>query len=226
MLSYGILLRPELAALGNPSMAGVLEAIVGHWGKVFISVGLLISVLGNYLSWSLLAAEVVHSAAVNHTMPSFLARENRRKVPVGALWLTNIVIQAFLLVTYFAEYAFTLALKMTSSMTLVPYLLVAAYALKLAWTAETYGADRRSRAVDGIRAAIATIYAAGMIYAGGRTLLLLAAILYGPGTILFVIARLEQKKTAFTIIEAIMFGAILIAASIGLYSLATGIISI
>ena len=111
-------------------------------------------------------------------------------------------------------------------MTLVPYLLVAAYALKLAWTAETYGADRRSRAVDGIRAAIATIYAAGMIYAGGRTLLLLAAILYGPGTILFVIARLEQKKTAFTIIEAIMFGAILIAASIGLYSLATGIISI
>jgi arginine:ornithine antiporter / lysine permease len=223
MLSYGIMLRPELAALANPSMAGVLEAIVGHWGRVFISVGLLISVLGNYLSWSLLAAEVVHSAAVNHTMPSFLARENSKKVPVGALRLTNIVIQSFLLVTYFAEYAFTLALKMTSSMTLVPYLLVAAYALKLAWTAETYGADRRSRAVDAIRAAIATIYAA---YAGGRTLLLLAAILYGPGTILFVIARLEQKKAAFTIIEAIMFGAILVAASIGLYSLATGIISI
>ena len=30
MLSYGILLRPELAALAKPSMAGVLEAIVGH----------------------------------------------------------------------------------------------------------------------------------------------------------------------------------------------------
>jgi arginine:ornithine antiporter/lysine permease len=226
MLSYGILPRPELAALAKPSMAGVLEAIVGHWGRVFISIGLLISVLGNYLSWSLLAAEVVHSAAVNQTMPSFLARENSKKVPVGALWLTNIVIQSFLLVTYFAEYAFTLALKMTSSMTLVPYLLVAAYALKLAWTAETYRADRRSRVVDGIRAAIATIYAAGMIYSGGRTLLLLAAILYGPGTALFIMARLEQRKTAFTIVEAIMFGAILVAAGIGLYSLATGIISI
>jgi len=226
MLSYGILPRPELAALAKPSMAGVLEAIVGHWGKVFISVGLLISVLGNYLSWSLLAAEVVHSAAVNHTMPSFLARENNKKVPVGALWLTNIAIQMFLLVTYFAEYAFNLALKMTSSMTLIPYLLVAAYGLKLAWTGETYGTDSRSRFVDCIRAGIATIYAAGMIYAGGRALLLLAALLYGPGTALFVIARLEQKKTAFTIIEAIMFGAILVAAGIGLYSLATGIISI
>jgi len=29
MLSYGILLRPDLAALANPSMAGVMEAIVG-----------------------------------------------------------------------------------------------------------------------------------------------------------------------------------------------------
>jgi len=40
---------------------------------------------------------------------------------------------------------------MTSSMTLVPYLLAAAYALRLAWPAETYGADPRYRVVDGMR---------------------------------------------------------------------------
>jgi arginine:ornithine antiporter / lysine permease len=226
MLSYGVLLRPELTSLATPSMAGVLEAIVGPWGKIFISVGLLISVLGNYLSWSLLAAEVLHSAAVNRTMPSFLARENAKKVPAGALWLTNIVIQVFLLVTYFAEYAFTLALKMTSSMTLIPYLLVAAYGLKLAWTGETYVADPRSRAIDWIRGAIATIYAAGMIYAGGAKFLLLSALLYAPGTALFIIARREQKKTAFTLVEGLLFGAILVAAAVGLYSLAAGTISV
>jgi arginine:ornithine antiporter/lysine permease len=226
MLSYGILLRPELAALATPSMAGVLEAIVGPWGKIFISVGLLISVLGNYLSWSLLAAEILHSAAVNRTMPSFLAHENAKKVPVGALWLTNIVIQVFLLVTYFAEYAFTLALKMTSSMTLIPYLLVAAYGFKLAWIGETYEADPRGRAVDWIRGAIATIYAAGMIYAGGAKFLLLAALLYAPGTALFIIARREQRKTVFTPVEWLLFGALLVAAAVGLYSLAAGTISV
>jgi arginine:ornithine antiporter / lysine permease len=226
MLSYGILLRPELTRLATPSMAGVLEAIVGPWGKIFISIGLLISVLGNYLSWSLLAAEVLHSAAVNRTMPSFLAYENARKVPAGALWLTNIVIQLFLLVTYFAEYAFTLALKMTSSMTLIPYLLVAAYGLKLAWTGETYRADPRGRAIDWIRGAIATIYAAGMIYAGGTKFLLLSALLYAPGTALFVIARREQRTTVFTLVEWLLFGAILVAAVVGAYSLAAGIISV
>lgn len=226
MLSYGILLRPELAVLATPSMAGVMEAIVGPWGTVFISIGLLISVLGNYLSWSLLAAEVLHSAAKNRTMPSFLARENANRVPHTALWLTNIVIQVFLLVTWFAEYAFTLALKMTSAMTLIPYLLVAAYGLKLAWTGETYSGDSRSRNVDWLRSAIACVYATGMIVAGGTKFVLLSALLYGPGTILFILARREQAKPVFTATEWAVFACIAIAAVFGLRGLVTGAISV
>jgi arginine:ornithine antiporter/lysine permease len=226
MLSYGILLRPELAALATPSMAGVMEAIVGPWGTVFISVGLLISVLGNYLSWSLLAAEVLHAAALNRTMPSFLARENKNKVPHAALWLTNIVIQAFLLVTYFAEYAFTLALKMTSSMTLIPYFLVAAYGFKLAWTGETYAATKRGRGTDCVRGAIAALYAAGMLVAGGAKFLLLSALLYAPGTILFVLARREQKQMVFMPLEGFVFACVVIAAVIALCGLVFGTITI
>jgi arginine:ornithine antiporter / lysine permease len=226
MLSYGVMLRPDLAALSSPSMAGVMEAIVGPWGKVFISVGLLISVLGNYLSWSLLAAEVVFSAAQNRTMPSFLARENENKAPAAALWLTNGVIQVFLIISFFAEYAFTLALKMTSAMTLIPYLFVAAYGLKLAWTGETYATGGRDRNIDWTRGAIATVYAAGMLYAGGAKFILLSALLYAPGTILFIIAKREQSKTVFTLVEWLIFAVIVVAAIVGLYSLATGMISI
>lgn len=225
MLSYGVMPQTDLAGQPTPSMAGVLEALVGPWGRVFISVGLIVSVLGNYLSWSLLAAEVVHSAAQHRTMPSFLARENDRLVPAAALWLTNGVIQVFLILTWFAEYAFTLALKMTSSMTLLPYLLVAAYGLKLAWTGETYAAGNRSRSVDCIRSAIATLYAAGMLYAGGK-FLLLSALLYAPGTILFVLARREQGTTVFTRLEWLLFAIVVIAAAFGLYGLAVGAISI
>lgn len=226
LLSYGILPRQELASLQTPSMAGVMEAIVGRWGAIFISIALLISILGNYLSWSLLAAEVMHSAAVNRTMPSFLASVNAHQVPVAALWLTNSVIQAFLLVTWFAEYAFTLALKMTSAMTLIPYFFVAAYGLKLAYLGETYHADERARFVDGIRSALATIYAAGMIYAGGPKFLLLSAILYSPGTLLFFIARRERKERVFKPVEAALFATLVIAACAGIYALAVGAISI
>ncbi len=50
ILSYGVLLRPDLAALPTPAMAGVMAELVGPWGLIFISVGLLISILGNYLA--------------------------------------------------------------------------------------------------------------------------------------------------------------------------------
>ena len=226
MLSFGVLRRQDLATLPSPSMAGVLEAIVGPWGKVFISIGLLISVLGNYLSWSLLAAEVVFSAAQNGTMPSFLARENENKVPAAALLLTNAVIQAFLIFSWFADQAFTMALKMTSAMTLLPYLFVAAYGLKLAWTGETYRSDGRGRNADTVRGAIATVYTAGMLYAGGPKFLMLSALLYVPGTILFVIARREQGKLVFTRIEWLVFGIVFAVAICGLYGLASGSISI
>ena len=169
---------------------------------------------------------MLHSAAKNQTMPSFLARENANKVPSAALWLTNIVIQLFLLVTWFAEYAFTMALKMTSSMTLIPYLLVAAYGLKLAWTGKTYEQNGRSRTGDAVRGAIATLYAAGMLYAGGPKFLLLSAILYAPGTILYVLARREQKERIFTGPEMVVFGVLVLAALAALWALVSGSITV
>ena len=167
------------------------------------------------LSRSALIARVVGSMAINRTMPSFLASVNAHQVPAGALCLTNCVIQAFLLVTWFAEYAFTLALKMTSAMTPIPYFFVAAYGLKLAYLGETYHASER--------APVATIYAAAMIYAGGPKFRLLSAILDAPGTLLFFLAKRGRKETVF---EAAMFAALAIAACAGVYALAAGAISI
>jgi arginine:ornithine antiporter/lysine permease len=65
-----------------------------------------------------------------------------------------------------------------------------------------------------------------MIYAGGTKFLLLSALLYAPGSLLFVLARREQGKAVFTTAEALLFGAVVVAALIGVYGLASGSISI
>ncbi len=226
-LSYAILPRAELAALANPSMAGVLEAVVGPWGRAFVSAGLVVAVLGNFLSWVLLAAEVMRSAAGSATMPAAFARENAREVPAAALWASTLAIQALLVVAHFAEHAFTLALKMTSAMALVPYLLVGAYGAKLAVTRETYGADPRGRGRDLVVGALATAYAAAMIHAGGPRFLLLSALLYAPSTLLYAVARREQGRELFASVpERVAFGAIAAAAAGALCALATGAMSL
>ena len=51
------------------------------WGKVFVSVGLIVSVLGAYLAWTLMAAEVLFVAAKDDDMPRFLGRTTRDDVP-------------------------------------------------------------------------------------------------------------------------------------------------
>ena len=222
VLPYGLLPRAELATLRNPSMAGALEMVVGRWGNMFISVGLLISVLGAFLAWTLFAAEVPFMAAKSNLMPNFLNRENAQKVPARSLWMTNLVVQGFLIVTLFAENAFDLALELTSAMALIPYLTVAAYALKLALTRETYERDASTRNREMIIALIATAYSILMLVAGGLDKLLLAALILAPGTILFFLARREQRLKIFTPVEWFVFTVAAIAAITALVGLISG----
>src|SRR5207344_708972 len=63
LLSLGVLGQASLADLKNPSMAGVLEKVVGGWGAALVSIGLLVSVGGALLAWILLAAETLFTPA-------------------------------------------------------------------------------------------------------------------------------------------------------------------
>jgi arginine:ornithine antiporter / lysine permease len=226
ILSYGALARPDLAGLRQPSMAGVLEAVVGPWGALFISVGLIVSVLGAFLSWTLLAAEVLWTASKTKDMPAYLARENAKGAPAAALWLTNAMVQLFLIATLFSADALRLMVDMTGAMTLIPYLLVALYGFMLAWRGETYADDAADRRGDLLRAAVASLYTAFLIYALGMKLLLLSAIIYAPGTLLYIWARREQRLKLFHTAEWIVFAAGVVGAAAGVYGLATGSITI
>jgi arginine:ornithine antiporter/lysine permease len=226
MLPYAVLQRADVAGMRQPSMATVLEAVVGHWGAIFVSVGLLISVLGAYLAWSLICAEVLFTAARTKDMPAIFAKENANKVPANALWLTNIVVQLFVISTFFSRDAFALMLNLTSAMSLIPYLFVAAYGLMLSKRGESYEMRPEERRRDLIMAGIAVIYTVFMIYAGGLKFILLSAVLYAPGTALYIWARREQNKTVFTTSDWIIFTVAIIGAVIGIYGLATGLIAI
>lgn len=226
VLSLGVMTQPELAKLQNPSMAAVLEYIVGPWGAALISVGLIISLLGALLSWVLLCAEIMFAAAKDHTMPEFLSRENANHVPANALWLTNAMVQVFLVITLFSSSTYLSLIYLATSMILIPYLWSAAYALRLAIRGEGYENARRERRKDLFIAAVALLYAIWLIYAGGVKYLLLSALLYAPGVILFAKAKLEAKKPVFTHLENMMFVAVLIGALIAAYGLYDGFLTL
>ncbi|KGU84656.1 arginine-ornithine antiporter [Pseudomonas mediterranea] len=226
VLSLGIMTQPELAKLQNPSMAAVLEHVVGHWGAVLISVGLIVSLLGALLSWVLLCAEILFAAARDHTMPAFLRRENANHVPANALWLTNAMVQLFLIVTLFSASTYLSLIYLATSMILVPYLWSAAYALLLAVRGETYRNALAERRKDQAISAIALIYAMWLLYAGGIKYLLLSALLYAPGAVLFAQARREVGQPVFTAVEKLIFTAVVAGAVVAAYGLYSGFLTL
>jgi len=215
LLPYGIVPRPELAALRNPSLAGVLEAVVGRWGAWLVGIGLVVSLAGAFLSRSLLSAEVLWSAAKAGTVPRAFAAETARRVPAAALWLSSGLVQAFLILTLFAEEAYSIAFKLTSAMILVPYLLVAAFAWKLAAAGEGSRGDR-------LRAMLAMAYAVFVLWAAGPTLLLASTLIFAPGTALFILARRERGERPFGTREAVVFAAAVLLAVASGVGLTTG----
>ncbi|MBB3595262.1 arginine:ornithine antiporter/lysine permease [Rhizobium sp. BK529] len=227
LLPYAALQRPEIAAMSQPSMAGVLAAVVGPWGAVFISAGVIISVLGAYLAWSLVCAEVLYVAARTDDMPRIFGTENQNRVPSAALWLTNIIVQLFVISTYWSQDAFALMLNLTSAMSLIPYLFVAAYGYLVAQRGETYEVRPEERRRDMIIAGIAVIYTIFMIIAGGLKFVLLSALLYAPGTILYFWARREQGKKIFnTVTDWVIFAAAVIGCVAAIVGLSTGYLTI
>jgi arginine:ornithine antiporter / lysine permease len=225
LLPYATAPRSAIAGVQNPSLAGALELVVGHWGAVFISIGVLVSVLGAFLAWSLICAEVLFAAGQSNDMPRLFAAQNANQVPANALWLSNIVVSLFIISTYWSRDAFNFMLDMTSVTSLLPYLLVAAYGVLLARSGVGYEKTPDDRGRDQIFAWIAAIYTIFMFIAAGLKYVLLVTVLLAPGTILYFWARREQNARLFTSVELGIFVVTLIGAAIGVYGLATGLIT-
>ncbi|WP_371526385.1 basic amino acid/polyamine antiporter [Streptomyces sp. NBC_01283] len=222
IVSYGIMPMAEIAELRQPSMAGVLEEAVGTWGKVFVSVGLIVSVLGAYLAWTLMAAEVLFVAAKDDDMPRFLRKATSQDVPVPALLMTTALSQVVLVVTMFSDDAFNFALDLTSALSLIPFLLAACFAVKIALGPGSEQVAGRSTRKELVVAVIATLYTAFLLYAAGLKFVLVSFLLYAPATLLFIKARREQNRRLFSPREAVICAVSIAGAVVGVIALAAG----
>jgi arginine:ornithine antiporter/lysine permease len=223
LVSLGVMPREELIQLKNPTTAYILERLVGAGGAALINMGLIISLSGATLGWTLLAAEIPYVAAEDEVFPYFFSWENSNGSPVSSLWITNGLIQIFLLITLVSESTYQALYTIATAAILVPYLFSALYLLKLATSGETYG-RRESTAFDFIISLVASLYSLWLLYAAGLQYLLMCAILYAPGAIFYWQAKREVGEKPFRPTEITFFLFLCTAAIIAIYLMAKGII--
>jgi len=223
LLTFGYMSQQEAAALNTPSTAYILEQIVGPWGAAVVNCGLVISVLGAMLGWTILATEVIYVGAKDRLMPKIFAKENRQNAPVNSLLLTNGLSQILLVIAFLSAAAYEAIFFIAATAILLPYLLSGMYGMKLAITGETYDKKPKGRKKDIFIATLCTIYAIWLIFAAGIENLLVVSILYAPGILLYAKVRRENGKKVFSNLSDIaLFALITAMALIAAFMLVTG----
>ncbi|MDF7671811.1 basic amino acid/polyamine antiporter [Lactobacillus sp. ESL0701] len=217
ILPYGVLTQAQLATIKQPAMANILKHVVGEWGAIFINLGVIISTLGAWLSWTMLPAETTTLMAKDHELPSYWGKLNSKKAPTVSLVITGILQTLFLFTLLATNYAYNFAYTLATAAILLSYLLVGVYQIKYSYKNGEWG-----QLFIGVIAAGFQLLA--MVLAGWQQVMM-TTIAYLPGFYFYWVACKECGHK-ISVKEKIVMGIILILAIITIGLIINGTIKI
>ena len=224
ILSMGVMPRAELAELSNPSMAGVLEAVVGPWGAALVNLGVALSLLGAMLGYTIISSECPHEAACQGVFPKSFAKKNKNGAPIVTLTVTCIIVQIFLILVVISEQTYQFFYSVSVSMILVPYFFSTLYMLVCVVKKDGFeNVSKKMLTFYRVIAVLGFFYSVFLIYAGGLTGMMITTILYAPGILLYLYGQKERGEAMLSKpIEQVVTAAIVIFFVVSVYSIATG----
>lgn len=221
LMSYGIMAQTDVSKLADPSLAGVFASVVGPWGAGFVSIGLIISLLGVLLSWVLLSTEILRVPAQEGIMPASFGRLNEHGTPPVALWASNVCAQLALLLTLFSEKTYEFLIFLASGVILIPYFWSALFQAKTALKGERIN-QGKSVTYERVVGVLAVIYTIWLLYAG-KDYILPSAAVYLVLIPLYIRARREVGDAKpFKPFEWGVLGVIAVMTAVFIWQLATG----
>lgn len=215
IIPYGTLTRAQLASASQPALGNDLELIVGHWGAMIINVGLIISTVISWLSWTMLPAETTMLIAKDKVMPSLWGRLNEKNAPTASLYITAILQTIFLLSLLFTSEAYNFAYSLASAAILFSYLFVGLYQMKYSHKHQEWG-----QFTIGL---LSALFMLACMFLSGWQQMLLVSISFIPGFIIYYQAVREDHRDLGGKEKAVM-GLILLLSVVAIYLVANGTI--
>lgn len=225
VLAFGIMHQPELANLPDPSIAYVLKAACGSWAYYFVIIAVILSLMGGWIAWTLVCAQVPLGAATVKIFPKSFLKLNKNDMPAFGLLVSSIIMQVFMCLVVTSKSVYLAALDLTSMMVLPAYLFCGLFLWKAAMCNKYIQfKDKRQKTRYCIIGIIATIFCAYTLYAGSLKLLLVTTIFYLPGTFFYIKARRQYApgEPIFTPVEKWILGGLVACVVAAIILLATG----
>ena len=217
VLPYGVLTRAQLAGMGQPAIGHVLQMTVGNWGSILINVGLIISTIVSWLSWTMLPAETTMLVAEDKAMPKLWGNTNAKNAPTASLMITGVLQTIFLFSLLFTQKAYEFAYSLCAAAILFSYLFVGLYQMK-------YSREHGEWGQYTIGLLSAAFMFACMFLAGWQEVLLVS-ISFIPGFYIYYLACKENNHK-MSAAEKWVMTLILVLSVVAIWLVANGTITI
>ncbi|WP_102380187.1 basic amino acid/polyamine antiporter [Raoultibacter timonensis] len=225
VLSMGVMPMSELAQLENPALAGVMEHAVGQWGAILINGGVVLSLVGAMLGYTVLSSESPYEAAEQGVFIKAFAKTNKKGAPIVTLVVTNIIVEVFYVIMLFSDSTYQFFYTLSAGMILLPYLLSAAYFAKITFTepGAFKGKLGGSIVLWRIFGIFGVLYSFFLAWASGAVGLTLMSLLYAPGILMYIKGKKERGEPYLkSTVDRVVVAIILLAAVISIVLLVTG----
>lgn len=182
ILCFGLLSRSNLSELPDPSIAYILKETCGMWAYWFVISAVVISLVGGWVAWTLVVAQVPYEAASVGILPAVFKRTNDKGMPSFGLFASSVVMELFLLMVVMADDVYLASLHITGLMVIPCYLFTGLFLLKKAKDVKTK-----------IIAVVSTVFCLWMAYAGGLVDMFMTSIFYLSGVGFYIKARKSRE---------------------------------
>lgn len=218
-LSYGIMGQAELGTLKDPSVGYLLTSVVGTWGVIFVAVCTILAVVGGWIAWSLVCAQVPYTAAKLGLFPRIFLREDKKGTPKFSLLVSSIIMQVFIFVVISASHVYLAAIEITSIMVLPAYLFTPIYLFILIRKKEITYENRFQKYGYTLTSVIAILFCLWMMTSSNFNLHVLTFIFYILGILIYIIARKENRKRGEPFLKHWEWGLAIVMMAVSVYAL-------
>lgn len=228
ILSMGVLSTEELARLGNPPMAALLNEVVGPWGKLVVNIGVIVSIAGALFTCTILCVESLYQPSTQLCFPRFISKTSPNGAPINAILITTFITQVFLIIMYFNKATYQICYTLSTSAIMIPYALSAFYCLKTVFQ----GIGLKDMSLGGkiwiwTYSILGSCYGIWMLYASNLSNLLISALLYAPGVLLYIKTKKDDSLPIFPkLIDKVVVIILLVMATISVIMIINGTIDL
>jgi arginine:ornithine antiporter/lysine permease len=193
----------ELIAAPDPATVTIFEYLAPGWGGAFLSIAIIISVLGSWLSFTMLPAETSSDMSNEHLLPASWNKMNAKGAPQMALIIVGVCTQVFFIIASFAADAYTFAISMCTVTIIISWTLAAFYQIKI-------GLEDHDT-LNLVFGVLAALFQVVTVILSGWTFMLLACLGYIPGFIFYAQARKEAGAEGIGLNKTEMILAVVIS---------------